>query len=91
MIGEKSRLHSLPRRGAFLAFASPFARLVRKGTNFESLLCGLSPPVLPRPIVVSPIYPLRRQSLRQPHPAHQVGVARVGAQGVEQEISLQTF
>jgi hypothetical protein len=29
--------------------AAPAARLVRKGSNFESLFCGLSPPVLPRP------------------------------------------
>src|SRR5580704_18348798 len=28
---------------------SPAARLVRKGSNFDSLFCGLSPPVLPRP------------------------------------------
>jgi hypothetical protein len=28
------------------SFPDPAARLVRKGSNFESVLCGLSPPVV---------------------------------------------
>src|SRR5580704_17670836 len=36
------------------------ALVVRKGSNFECVFCGLSPPVSPRHEMVSPVYPMRR-------------------------------
>ena len=38
-------MKEIMQNGTISGFSDPAARLVRKGSNFESLFCGLSPPV----------------------------------------------
>jgi hypothetical protein len=62
-------------------------RAVRKGSNFDPLLCGLSLSVSARPRWPAG-YTFGPGSLRQPHPAQQVGVAGIGAQVIKNQARL---
>jgi len=42
-------MKEIMQNGTISGFSDPAARLVRKGSKFASVFCGLSPPVLPRP------------------------------------------
>jgi hypothetical protein len=67
------------------------ALVVRKGSNFECVFCGLSPHVSEGGVASLHLYLLTSSGslgLQQPHPAQEVSVAGVGVQAIEFGINL---
>jgi hypothetical protein len=61
-------MKEIMQNGTISGFPDPAVRVVRKESNFESLLCGLSPPVLPSLRRDPRLYLWTKRSCRmQPH------------------------